>query len=123
VNNALKYSGENKEIAVRVYARDASVAIEVADKGIGIPRSEHEKVFEKFYRVSTGLVHDTKGSGLGLALVKHIVESHSGKILIDSAPGKGSRFTILIPSCAASADSKEPRRGTGGLTVAESANH
>lgn len=97
LNNATKYSKNTKKIEVDVEARDSHIAIEVADHGIGIPRSEQEKIFEKFYRVSTELVHNTKGSGLGLALVKHVVEAHSGKVSVVSEPGKGSRFTILIP--------------------------
>jgi signal transduction histidine kinase len=122
VNNAVKYSDEDKKITVRVRARDRFVAIEVTDTGIGIPRSEHEKIFEKFYRVSTGLVHNTKGSGLGLALVKHIVEAHKGQITVESAPGKGSKFTILIPANAASVKSKEVKFD-GGYKVAESPNN
>jgi signal transduction histidine kinase len=122
VNNAVKYSDDVKKISVRVRRRDGDVAIEVADHGIGIPRSEQEKIFEKFYRVSTGLVHDTKGSGLGLALVKHIVEAHKGKIQIESAPGRGSRFTILIPSNGGET-APRPVKFDGGYQVAESPNH
>ena len=122
INNAVKYSDEDKKINVRVRARDNFVAIEVTDTGIGIPRSEHEKIFEKFYRVSTGLVHNTKGSGLGLALVKHIVEAHKGQITVESAPGKGSKFTILIPASAASVKTKEVKFD-GGYKVAESPNN
>lgn len=122
VNNAVKYSDEHKEIIVQVRSQDRFVAIEVADKGIGIPRSEQEKIFEKFYRVSTGLVHNTKGSGLGLALVKHIVEAHDGKIVVESTPGKGSRFTMLIPVNGAVAAAKEMKLD-GGYKVAESPNN
>lgn len=122
VNNAVKYSDEDKKITVRVRARDSFVAIEVTDTGIGIPRSEHEKIFEKFYRVSTGLVHNTKGSGLGLALVKHIVEAHKGQIIVDSAQDKGSKFTILIPASTAGVKTKEVKFD-GGYKVAESPNN
>jgi signal transduction histidine kinase len=122
VNNAVKYSDDVKKISVRLRRRDGFVAMEVADQGIGIPRSEQEKIFEKFYRVSTGLVHDTKGSGLGLALVKHIVEAHKGKIQLESAPGRGSRFTILIPANGVERAST-PVKYDGGYQVAESANH
>lgn len=122
LNNAVKYSDEVKEISVRVRARDDQVAIEVADSGIGIPRSEQEKVFEKFYRVSSGLVHNTRGTGLGLALVKHIVEAHHGQILLDSAPGKGSRFTMLIPVSGSARADREIRLGSGGYAVAENPN-
>lgn len=121
INNAVKYSDDEKKINVRVRPRDGQVVIEIADSGIGIPRSEHEKIFEKFYRVSTGLVHDTKGSGLGLALVKHIVEAHKGRITVDSTPGKGSKFTIQIPASEATNVKKEVQYD-GGYKVAESAN-
>jgi signal transduction histidine kinase len=122
INNAVKYSDESKEITVQVRSQDRSILIEVADRGIGIPRSEQDKIFEKFYRVSTGLVHNTKGSGLGLALVKHIVEAHDGKIIVESTPGKGSRFTLLIPANGAVAAAKEVKID-GGYKVAESPNH
>jgi signal transduction histidine kinase len=122
INNAVKYSDEVKKIAVRVRARDRFVEIEVTDSGIGIPRSEHEKIFEKFYRVSTGLVHNTKGSGLGLALVKHIVEAHDGRIAVESAQGKGSKFTIQIPASAAEVTTKQMNYD-GGYKIAESPNN
>jgi signal transduction histidine kinase len=123
INNAVKYSDEHKVVDIRVRGRDNAIAIEVADRGIGIPRSEHEKIFEKFYRVSTGLVHDTKGSGLGLALVKHIVEAHRGQILVESTPDKGSRFTILIPVDESVDAPKEMNYDAGGYKVAESPHH
>ena len=97
INNAVKYSEADKRVEVRVRAAGGHVAVEVADHGMGIPVSEQRKIFEKFYRISTGLVHDRKGSGLGLALVDHIVTAHRGQIQVDSTPGKGSRFTVLIP--------------------------
>ena len=97
LNNAIKYSTDVKRIEVQVEQRGEKLAVEIADCGVGIPRSEHRKIFEKFYRISTSLVHDTKGSGLGLAIVSHIVEAHRGEIFVNSTPGKGSRFTILLP--------------------------
>ncbi len=98
VDNAVKYSGESKEIKVKLGQKEKQVFVSVTDFGVGIPHEEQSKIFEKFYRVSTGLVHDVKGSGLGLSLVKHIVESHRGKITIDSEIGKGSTFTIYLPA-------------------------
>jgi signal transduction histidine kinase len=97
LDNAIKYSDEMKEIKVSVTQSDGFVAVAVADRGVGIAADEHEKIFEKFYRVSTGLVHDVKGSGLGLSLVKHIVVAHRGKITVRSKPGEGSVFTIQLP--------------------------
>jgi len=98
VDNAVKYSGESKEINVKLGQKDKQVFVSVADYGVGIPREEQNKIFDKFYRVSTGLVHDVKGSGLGLSLVKHIIESHRGKVTIESEVGKGSTFTIYLPA-------------------------
>jgi signal transduction histidine kinase len=97
VDNAIKYSGEVKQLSIKTETLASDLSIEISDRGIGIPRAEQAKVFEKFYRVGNGLVHDVKGSGLGLSLVKHIVEAHHGTILVDSDVGKGSRFTILLP--------------------------
>src|SRR6266568_5405912 len=97
VNNAVKYSSDEKSLAVRVSRRNGSVNMEVIDKGIGIPRPEQEKIFEKFYRVSDPLVHNTKGSGLGLSLVRHVVDAHGGRVWVESVPGKGSKFSIELP--------------------------
>jgi signal transduction histidine kinase len=123
LNNAIKYSADVKRITVRVSAADSKVAIEVADCGIGIPRSEQEKIFEKFYRVSTGLIHNTKGSGLGLALVKHIIAAHRGQITVESAPGKGSRFTILLPTSNAETAPSEVGLESGDYQVATHPHH
>jgi signal transduction histidine kinase len=73
------------------------VKLEVVDQGIGIPHDEQQKIFEKFYRVGDPLVHNTKGSGLGLSLVRHIVQAHGGQVSVDSTPGQGSKFTIALP--------------------------
>lgn len=97
VNNALKYSKEQKYIGVRVYRTNGSVNLEVQDHGIGIPPNEQEKIFEKFYRCGDPLVHNIKGSGLGLSLVRHIARAHGGEVLVESTPEKGSKFTIALP--------------------------
>jgi signal transduction histidine kinase len=97
VNNALKYSQDRKYIGVKLYRENGSVKLEVIDHGIGIPPNEQEKIFEKFYRVGDPLVHNTKGSGLGLSLVQHIAQAHGGDVAVDSAPGAGSKFTITLP--------------------------
>jgi nitrogen-specific signal transduction histidine kinase len=101
LDNAVKYSGAAREIAVTVARSGGDVTISVTDRGIGIPREEQSRIFERFYRVGTGLVHDVKGSGLGLALVKHIVEAHGGAVTIASEPGRGSTFTMSLPIGAA----------------------
>jgi len=97
VNNALKYSQDRKFIGVSLYCDNGSVKLEVVDHGIGIPPQERSKIFEKFYRVGDPLVHNTKGSGLGLSLVRHIAHAHGGDVLVDSSPGQGSKFTITLP--------------------------
>jgi signal transduction histidine kinase len=97
VNNALKYSQDQKYIGVNLFRDNGSVKLEVVDHGIGIPQSEQQKIFDKFYRVGDPLVHNTKGSGLGLSLVRHIVQAHGGEVLVDSVPGRGSKFTINLP--------------------------
>ena len=97
VNNALKYSQDRKFIGVKLYRENGSVKLEVIDHGIGIPPNEQQKIFEKFYRVGDPLVHNTKGSGLGLSLVQHIAHAHGGNVAVDSSPGAGSKFTITLP--------------------------
>ncbi|HUP43286.1 MAG TPA: HAMP domain-containing sensor histidine kinase, partial [Thermoanaerobaculia bacterium] len=71
--------------------------IAVRDRGIGIPREEQGRIFERFHRVSSSLVHDVKGSGLGLALVDQIVRAHGGRVTVESEPGQGSTFTLWLP--------------------------
>jgi signal transduction histidine kinase len=100
VNNAVKYSANEKYLGVHLYHRDGRVNLEVVDRGIGIPAKEQPKIFDKFYRVGDPLVHNTKGSGLGLALVRHIVRAHGGEVRVESAPGRGSKFIITLPVLA-----------------------
>jgi signal transduction histidine kinase len=97
VNNAVKYSATEKYLGVHLYQRNGGVNLEVVDHGIGIPLKEQIKIFEKFYRVGDPLVHNTKGSGLGLSLVRHIVQAHGGVVAVESAPGLGSKFIITLP--------------------------
>jgi signal transduction histidine kinase len=114
LNNAIKYSSEEKSIKVSVRRELDRVLLAVSDRGIGIPRSEHRRIFEKFYRVETSLVHTTKGSGLGLALVQHITEAHGGRVELASAPGEGSTFTLSlpVPPEPVVAEEEGPARGT-----------
>jgi signal transduction histidine kinase len=97
LDNAVKYSGSAKEVSVRIDHVGRFLSVAVADRGIGIPKDEHEKIFERFHRVGNALVHDVKGSGLGLAIVKHIVSAHRGWVSVDSEPGVGSTFTVFLP--------------------------
>jgi two-component system phosphate regulon sensor histidine kinase PhoR len=97
LDNAVKYSGETKFIKMVIGNENDSVFIEVKDKGIGISEEDQQKVFDKFYRVSSGLVHTTKGTGLGLSLVKQIMEAHKGKIILKSKIGEGSIFKLVFP--------------------------
>lgn len=97
LDNAVKYSPEEKFIALRASRRGSEVAIEMEDRGIGIAPGDQSKVFEKFHRAGNPLTPTTRGSGLGLALAKHAVEAHGGRIRLRSAVGQGSCFTILLP--------------------------
>lgn len=102
VNNALKYSTDEKFLGVKLYRDNGVVKLEVADHGIGIERRDQSKIFEKFYRAGDPLVHNTKGSGLGLSLVRHITQAHGGDIAVESTPGRGSKFTLSLPLAGAS---------------------
>jgi len=101
VNNAIKYSDDKKYLLVKLYRTNALVKLEVVDRGIGIERRDQAKIFEKFYRTCDPLVHNTKGSGLGLSLVRHITQAHGGEVEVESTPGKGSKFTMSLPLSAA----------------------
>ncbi|MGZ8829885.1 MAG: sensor histidine kinase [Thermoanaerobaculia bacterium] len=97
LDNAVKYSGNRKEIEVAIVPAATSVAISVRDHGIGIPVGEQKKIFEKFYRAGSSLVQEVRGSGLGLSIVRHVVEAHGGRVDVSSVPGEGSTFTIVLP--------------------------
>jgi len=97
VNNALKYSDSEKFLGVKLYRDNAVLKLEVSDRGIGIDRNEQTRIFEKFYRTCDPLVHNTKGSGLGLSLVRHITRAHGGEVIVESTPGRGSKFTLSLP--------------------------
>jgi len=97
LDNANKYSNSAPIIKVETYNNKHGVLIRVADQGIGMDRESQKYIFDKFYRVSTGDVHDVKGFGLGLNYVKIIMDAHDGNIEVNSAPGKGSSFEIFLP--------------------------
>jgi signal transduction histidine kinase len=97
LDNAVKYSGGDRRVALRVWAASESLHFQVEDRGIGIAKSEQKKVFEKFHRAAGATESDVKGSGIGLTLVEHVVRAHGGMVHLESAPGKGTSVTIKIP--------------------------
>jgi two-component sensor histidine kinase len=97
LSNAMKYSGESRDIALRLCRQNGSALIQVEDHGVGISVDEQKRIFEKFYRVPTAENRAVSGAGLGLALVSHIVEAHGGSVEVESAVGHGSTFTIRVP--------------------------
>jgi len=97
LDNALKYSFGEPQISIRLEEDDNKVVLKVADKGIGIPAEYTRKIFEKFFRVPTGDVHNIKGYGLGLSYVDSVVRSHNGLIEVASKPGEGSVFIVSLP--------------------------
>jgi len=97
LDNAIKYSNGSKEIEVRLGESDNEVFIEVQDHGLGISVEDQKYIFDKFYRVSTGAVHNTKGTGLGLTLVRRIMEAHGGSVKVESQAGVGSCFKLVFP--------------------------
>jgi len=98
LDNAVKYSAADKYVRIKTGQRDSINYVEVEDHGIGIEKHHYKKIFETFYRVSTGLTNNIKGSGLGLSLVSHIMDAHGGTIELESVPGKGSTFRLLFPT-------------------------
>jgi two-component system, OmpR family, phosphate regulon sensor histidine kinase PhoR len=97
LDNAIKYSLEAPEIVIITSNTDNGIILAVEDKGIGMTKSVQSKIFERFYRQSSGNIHDVKGFGLGLNYVRAIVDAHKGEISVISEPGKGSRFEIFLP--------------------------
>lgn len=98
VNNAIKYTPQGGKITVWVEEYDSQIALNVSDTGIGIPHTDQPYIFDKFYRVQSEETEDIAGTGLGLAIVKSIVEKHNGRVWVESEPGKGSTFTVLLPT-------------------------
>jgi two-component system, OmpR family, phosphate regulon sensor histidine kinase PhoR len=98
LQNARKYSKkEDGRIDLRAVLDDDFVVFEVEDRGVGIPRREQKRIFDRFYRVDSLLTRETEGSGLGLSIAQRIVQAHDGWISVDSVPGKGSTFRIHLP--------------------------
>lgn len=102
MSNALRYTPDDrKEIRVRAVKRDKEVVITISDNGPGIPHHEQSRIFEKFYRVVDPALPDVEGTGLGLAMVHHIVRAHRGRITVQSDIGKGAAFHIVLPAAGA----------------------
>lgn len=98
IDNAMKYSKGGKEILIEIFKTSTDIKISIEDNGIGISRSDQQKIFETFYRIPTGNIHNVKGNGIGLSYVKKIVEAHGGSIKVKSKIGEGSTFTIILPN-------------------------
>jgi signal transduction histidine kinase/tetratricopeptide (TPR) repeat protein len=103
--NAIKYSGKDGRIELRVERVSSEAVIQVRDYGVGVHPRDHERIFERFYRAPEDHNRRIPGTGLGLSLVKHIVESHGGRVTVESAPGQGSTFAIHLPVREGGADS------------------
>ena len=97
IDNALKYTGDEKQIALRARVNGGMLAFTVEDNGIGIPQNERGTIFEPFHQVDQRLSRTREGAGLGLAIVRRIVKAHGGEITVAGEPGKGSVFTVKIP--------------------------
>lgn len=96
LDNAIKYSSDKREIDVELIETKEYIEIRVRDKGIGIPLDEHEKIFDRFYRHPEASLHEPKGVGLGLKIVKHIMDAHKGEIKVESQAHKGSTFSLIF---------------------------
>ncbi|MEN0052891.1 MAG: HAMP domain-containing sensor histidine kinase [Mucilaginibacter sp.] len=98
LDNAVKYAGQPVNVVICLSGRNGMIEFSIADNGIGIPPAHLNRIFEKFYRVPTGNIHDVKGTGLGLSYVKYIVEAHGGTVAVKSEINKGSEFVVSIPA-------------------------
>ncbi len=108
VDNAIRYTRSGGRVEVALGAEDGEVVLTVSDTGLGIPKRDLPRIFERFYRVDRARSRETGGTGLGLSIVRHIVENHGGRISVDSELGRGTRFEVRLPAVAA-----ERRTGSG----------
>jgi signal transduction histidine kinase len=97
IGNAIKFSPGGGDVVVRLIEQDAEVHLSVSDQGIGIPAEQLPRIWERFYQVDGSTKRRFGGSGLGLTIVKRIVEAHGGRVWAESTPGKGSKFTCVLP--------------------------
>ena len=98
VDNAIKYSPEGGDVEIRLDAHNGECLIQIADEGLGIPSSERERIFEKFYRLDPHQTRGVGGTGLGLYICRELVERMNGRLEVESEPGQGSRFTVRLPA-------------------------
>ena len=103
VSNAVKYTPGGGEIKLSAEAAGDQVLVKVADNGLGLTPDDAKRIFQRFYRVKDEHTRHIVGTGLGLDIVKRVVEKHGGTISVDSAPGQGSTFTVALPTAAAAA--------------------
>jgi len=103
LTNAMKYSGKNRDIELRLRSENGEAVIEVSDRGVGMEPAELTRIFERFYRVSSPENERISGTGLGLTLVQHIAEAHDGRVAVQSVPGEGSTFSLFLPLDGATA--------------------
>ena len=118
LTNAFKYGGEDKKIALRARNEGGSIVLEVEDDGIGIAPRDRKRIFDKFYRAEQLLSRNTEGIGLGLSIVRHIVEGHQGRIECNSEPGKGTTFRILLSRAPTEETARTPSGATRAATNA-----
>ncbi|HNB98238.1 MAG TPA: ATP-binding protein [Leptospiraceae bacterium] len=97
LSNAIKFTGENGIIEINLKEINGFAEISFKDNGVGISLEHQKFIFDKFYQVGQVMYSENEGTGLGLSICKHIIENHGGVILLDSTPGKGSKFTIRLP--------------------------
>ena len=99
LDNAVQYTPAGGRIRVSAMAGPREVVITVEDTGIGIPRADQERIFERFYRVDAARSREAGGTGLGLSIAKHIIEAHGGRLWVESEVGHGSKFSFTVSPC------------------------
>ncbi|MGH9348320.1 MAG: sensor histidine kinase [Vicinamibacterales bacterium] len=97
ISNALKYSGAERALKLELHTDDSEAIVDVTDRGVGIPRREHRRIFQRFYRGADATARNVAGSGVGLSIVEHVVRGHGGRVTVQSTPGAGSRFRVVLP--------------------------